>query len=406
MIAAFIHELKFIKNSKGELFIRGYNTEYWERYLRYFDKLYVLGRVTKGSDESVSGLEKFEDPRLVFYEVPSVHSASGFLKNNKAAHRKVLELVQMVDCIVARQPGLYSSYAIAYCKKLNIPYLVEMVGCAWDALWNYDLKGKIIAPSSTLRTKRIVKNSPYVIYVTNEFLQRRYPTLGESTNCSNVTLPELSDSVLNNRLRYIESEMNMMSLKIGTVAAVDVKYKGQQYVIEAIADLRKRGINSFEYHLVGGGDQSYLRNIAKEFGVEDKVTFHGSLSHENVFKFLDNMDLYVQPSLQEGLPRALIEAMSRGLPCFGAKTGGIPELLDSEYIFENNSKRKGQIINILKNFSAKLIREQAVKNYETATGYEAEKIDSRRRAMFDKFINDIRNSKSNKSSKSSKSVGK
>src|SRR5690606_15570335 len=114
---------------------------------------------------------------------------------------------------------------------------------------------------------------------------------------------------------------------IGTTAAIDVKHKGQQYVIEALGELKKNGYTKFEYHLVGGGDPAYLKSIAKRHNIEENIHFLGTLPHNKVFEWLDNIDIYVQPSRQEGLPRALIEAMSRGLPAFGANTAGIPELL-------------------------------------------------------------------------------
>ena len=44
------------------------------------------------------------------------------------------------------------------------------------------------------------------------------------------------------------------------------------------------------------------------------------------------MDIYIQPSYTEGLPRALIEAMSVGLPCIGSSVGGIPELLKENFL--------------------------------------------------------------------------
>ena len=67
---------------------------------------------------------------------------------------------------------------------------MEVVGCPWDAYWNYSLKGKIVAPFATYMMKRRVKSAPFVLYVTNKFLQKRYPTKGKKINCSNVELAE------------------------------------------------------------------------------------------------------------------------------------------------------------------------------------------------------------------------
>ena len=113
------------------------------------------------------------------------------------------------------------------------------------------------------KTKSRIKNAPYVVYVTNEFLQNRYPTCGKSVCCSNVALTEFDGSVLDRRLEKIESMKSTDRIIIGTTAAVNVRYKGQQYIIKALGKLKKEGITNFEYQLVGGGDQTYLKAIAK-----------------------------------------------------------------------------------------------------------------------------------------------
>lgn len=60
-----------------------------------------------------------------------------------------------------------------------------------------------------------------------------------------------------------------------------------------------------------------------------RIRFMGHVTGDPVRQILDSSDLFVLPSRTEGLPRALIEAMARGLPCIGSAVGGIPELIDT-----------------------------------------------------------------------------
>jgi glycosyltransferase involved in cell wall biosynthesis len=84
--------------------------------------------------------------------------------------------------------------------------------------------------------------------------------------------------------------------------------------------------------MIGGGKHlPSLRKLAKSIGVKDRVIFRGTLpTPGEVKQELDKADMFILPSRTEGLPRALIEAMARGLPCIGTNVGGIPELLAEE----------------------------------------------------------------------------
>jgi glycosyltransferase involved in cell wall biosynthesis len=197
-----------------------------------------------------------------------------------------------------------------------------------------------------------------------------------------VTLEPVDEALLDRRMEHIA--VKTPGLEIGTVGAVDVRYKGQQFVIEALAALKRKGRNDFTYHLVGGGDQGFLRAEAERCGVQDQVVFHGSMTHDDVFSFLDTIDVYVQPSLQEGLPRSLIEAMSRGLLCLGAATGGIPELLEDRYVFRKRAS--GGIARILAGITEDDLCAQATRNFEEAKKYQLELIEQRRDIMFARAI--------------------
>lgn len=365
----------------------GLSKESLERYTNVFEEVVVISR-QKEINQCDTRLTLASTKNVTFVEIPNFKSIKNSYKIFKS--KKIIDtVINNSDCLIARLPSSIGSLAISLAKKYNKPYLIEVVACAWDAYWNHSKIGKLVAPFMYYATKTRVRDAKYTIYVTNEFLQKRYPTNGKSVNCSNVALKAFDDNVLNMRLDKINNLKQNKKIVIGTIAAVDVRYKGQQYIIEALKKLKDEGITNFEYQLVGGGNQIYLRSIAKKFNVTEKVKFLGVIPHDKVFDWLDSIDIYVQPSRQEGLPRALIEAMSRGLPAFGARTGGIPELLDPDFIFSNTRKNIDEICSILKSFSIEVMKKQAKRNYEEAKKYDKEIIEKRRRKFLLEFKSQV-----------------
>jgi glycosyltransferase involved in cell wall biosynthesis len=385
---------RFIKCTNGEIYTTGQMGEnYFARFKQSFDRVTVIGfyeeEISKNKSRKIEKIAK--DSTFLSYclikssEVPIFRNVFTSYK----IMRTFKSLIKSYDIIATKAPSFVSSYAVKIAKKKQIPCYVELVGCPWDAFWNHSWKGKLVAPFMWYATKKAVKNAPYVLYVTNEFLQRRYPNTGRTINCSNVALPTLDESVLDARLHKIKQTTKNKPIVIGTTAAVDVRYKGQDYVIQAIAELNKQGYN-YEYRLVGGGDKARLQSIAEKYRVADKVIFEGSIPHERVFDYLDDIDIYVQPSKTEGLPRALIEAMSRGCPCIGSNAGGIPELLDNAYIFRSGNVK--ELVTILANFDVEKMVKQAKRNFEFSKGYAKEVIETRRNEFFKQFAESVENS--------------
>ena len=100
---------------------------------------------------------------------------------------------------------------------------------------------------------------------------------------------------------------------------------------------------------------------------------------------MDTLDILVIPSFQEGLPRALIEAMSRGCPAVGARTGGIPELIGQNLLHRPGDYRKlaDDIEKLLEN--EELCIQIAKNNFENAKQYAKENLDSRRTKFWNEF---------------------
>lgn len=107
---------------------------------------------------------------------------------------------------------------------------------------------------------------------------------------------------------------------------------GQHGLLEALALLAGRGLRP-QLTLVGDGpDRAALEARAAALKVKDMVRFAGEAAPDVVLSLYERADAFVLPSLAEGLPVALLEAMAAGLPCVAAGTGGVPELVrDGEH---------------------------------------------------------------------------
>lgn len=375
----FVHDGPVFRDRDGKCYEYAFHGLY-ERYSYLADEITFLMRV-KPLTEDTKGSLLPEQVKLI--EVPDFKTPKTYFTKKREAEHIIEKAVQNSDILILRNARC-STIALKYAKKYNKPYILENVGCSWDALWNHSFLGKLMAPQGFLRERKQCKNAPFVYYVTNEFLQKRYPTDGESIGCSNVVLANINEDTLKKRLERIQSMGERQEVIVGTAAALDVKYKGQQYVIKTIADLKTKGIN-IKYKLAGGNRKksTFLYDLAEKYGVLDNIEFCGSLSASEMETFYDSVDIYIQPSKQEGLPRSVIEAMSHGCPVLGSNVAGIPELIQEENIF-----KKGNVKDLELHIESLLqsnLQKIAAENFNKSKEYRQEVLEERRKAFYDKF---------------------
>lgn len=380
----FVHDVKALIYN-DEVYARSYGKSIWERYLKVFDEITVCARCKPASENQIRGIDKITGENVCF------DSRIGMFKGPDAffsrhVHQVLRENILKHDGVIVRLDSFMGLIAINECKKLNKPYLIECVGCAWDSFWNHGIEGKILAPFMFFQMKKAIKNAPFVVYVTKEFLQHRYPTLGLNTNVSNVSLPTIEDGVLKARLQRIDT-FQTKEKHLATVANVGVRYKGFQYVIKALGLIKEQtGRCDYIYHIVGEGDQSFLRQQAKRANVSDNIVFHGAVKHKEIFNLMkEEIDIYIQPSLQEGLPRAMIEAMSCALPCIGTDVAGIPELIQSEFIYQRSRNMPKQIVALLNNFNVERLKNSSKYNFANSKNYSSDLLTERRTEFLNRF---------------------
>lgn len=108
-----------------------------------------------------------------------------------------------------------------------------------------------------------------------------------------------------------------------------VKKNGVDDLIKAIKEIQASEFK-FQVKLLIAGigpDEQELKNLVKKLRVEPKILFLGHIPHSKLTKYLTISDVFVRPSLSEGLGNAFLEAMAAGVPIIGTPVGGIPDFL-------------------------------------------------------------------------------
>jgi glycosyltransferase involved in cell wall biosynthesis len=107
-----------------------------------------------------------------------------------------------------------------------------------------------------------------------------------------------------------------------------VPEKGQTVLLEAVAELARRGLE-VEVTLAGGGDlRPELEAFAGRLGISSQVEFPGAVGQDRLRELYEAATVFCLPSFGEGVPVVLMEAMAMEVPVLSTRIAGIPELIE------------------------------------------------------------------------------
>lgn len=102
--------------------------------------------------------------------------------------------------------------------------------------------------------------------------------------------------------------------------------KGQRFLVEAVKYVAAKD-ERVQCMIIGGGpEESALKDFARSLGIEDRIRFTGPV-YKDIASYLACMDVFVLPSIKEGLGLALLEAMAARRPCVASDVGGIVDII-------------------------------------------------------------------------------
>lgn len=324
-------EHHFLRTPDGRVWTEtAFAYPFWQRYMQVFDSVRVIARV-RNSDASMEGWKEASGPAVTFIDVPDYHGPYQYLACWPRVRSLLRDQARSSEAVILR---LGSSLGSAFVDHFDRgqPFGVEVVGDPYDVFQ----RGSVIHSLRpffrvwfTAELKRLCRAACAAAYVTRHALQARYPCPAFSTSFSDVEIGPnaLVSSPRDGLVRHSEPPRLIC---IGSLAQM---YKGVDVLLRAMATCAQRGLPLSLTVLGDGRHRTELEQLAASLGLKECVNFAGQLpAGEYVRDALDAADLFVMPSRVEGLPRAMVEAMARGLPCIGSNIGGIPELISPDSI--------------------------------------------------------------------------
>ena len=372
-----------------------YDYNFYKRYLLGFDHVYAAVRIEEVS-ETPKGKKKSSGEGVTFLTLPAFRGPVEYLMKYFEIRRCVKDYCRRYDRAVFRIPAATSNIFCRQYAKRGKPFAVEVVIDPWEnfgpgSAGNHIINW-IVRRDWTTLVKSMCEKATGVSYVTECYLQKRYPPKaytdksGEyfTANYSSVELPD--DSFAEPRIW----KTGQTSFVVSHVANLFTGYgKGHIELMRAVKTVRDDGYDVSIRFVGDGPKKEEFRDYSRNLGIEKHVVFFGKLpSGHEVRNAIRNSDIFVLPTRAEGLPRALLEAMSEGIPCLSSPVCGIPEVLEDQFLYEFNDVdgyAKG-----IKRFidNPDLMTEASRNNIETAKKYASSILNQRREYFYSRLNKD------------------
>jgi len=262
----------------------------------------------------------FHSPLKVLFLLPSIF-------------KKSLKAIKSCDRYMVRLPGPTGAITAILLQIKKKQYAIELVG---DPIGMFkESKGFIkhqwfYTLFNSHLYKYLVKKA-YCVGYRSEFLRKKYPCQHPEQQWV-FSGAQLSDGAIAapRKIEWFKKEPFVIMF-VGRIN----KEKGVIHLLHAFKKMLETSQKKMELHYIGDGAfLPQLKHEANRLGLNNSVIFHGRVERgTRLFALLDQAHCFVLPTYLEGMPRSLIEAMARGVPCFASNIEVVTEVLDPTYCF-------------------------------------------------------------------------
>lgn len=353
---------------------------FWEKYLQVFSEIYVIAR---GKDYEGEDLDKWIETdhdfvRFVF--LPDYRGPKGYICNYIEIGRCMKKLLKDhpdLDCAIMRTPNVVSCRFLRYWLRTGRPYAMEIVSNLSDSYY-YTLgwfRGTLYGLLNA-KTKKYAMKAVGVAY-TSDVLEAVYPTKGIKTCYSSI---DITREMYYRRPLLTDRKSSYTMIHVSTLA---LDSKGNAEFLKVQKNLIDMGYDIRSVIVGGGRLLPRYREMAKKLSISGVVRFTGHISQKNrLVDELRRADIMLFPTLTEGMPRSVIEAMANSLPCVTSDIPVMRRLVEDRWLCKPDDieSMTERIIELVENVG--LYNQTSRRNYDIAWNYEYSILNEKRKAFY------------------------
>ena len=237
------------------------------------------------------------------------------------AYKKLKKLIKkntfdVIHIHMSYKGSFYRKYYVTkLCKKNNKKVIIHLHGSEFKDFYNSgnEKRKKQIRELFTIADASIVLGEDWKKFISGIAPKANVIVINNAVALPNIQTRAISD--------------NRTFLFLGAL----IQRKGVVDLLEAVKQMKNRDVSNFHVLIAGSGaEENQLKEYAEQNGLQSYVDFLGWITKEQKPSLLEKADVLVLPSYNEGLPIAILEAMSYALPIISTDVGSIAEAVQED----------------------------------------------------------------------------
>ena len=363
--------------------------------MNVFDTVRIASRV-KYVTEIDPKWKRVDRANIEVFEIPFFQGPVQLLKNYVKIRKILSKAYDGCDAVLYRMPSPTGQLLWNVGKNLSIPKALEVVYDPVDELndKNSKLLYREVAKYNIRTLKHQCLTANGVSYVTEHSIQDHFPSYARQNGEDKDHFESFYSTITLDNEAFggaRDYSANKYFILVLSDVAMNSDRKGEKILLRTIKELQDQSIDCRAIIIGDGTKRQEFENLATELCIREQVHFTGLLSSpDEVRHYLNEGDMFVFPTQAEGLPRGILEAMALGMVVVSSPVGGIPEIIDKEYLVPpEDSHAYAEVIKKLV-ADRELMNSVSKRNFEKSLEFRNELLQKKRDEFYQKLADLVR----------------